>query len=373
MSPTTITNVLIFDGEKTNANQSSITFDSSTGLVVPSTDAATLIDGTSCTLLPGLWDTHVHLSNPTAHSVPSSLALCKTMIACGITTALDCGNLPRAHHQILQKAPIAPDILHVNNFATSTGSTHSKFEMADPSSIVDTISSAIAFVDERVKQGADFIKIVADVPGPSQDVVNQLSRSAHGYGKKTIVHASRHAAFLMALQAEPPVSVITHVPLDEPLTNEQARVMREKGIVSVPTLVMMETLAKSGRVPGVSFEAAMQSAKALYSAGVHMLVGTDSNQSAVAGVRHGEAVWREMELLQEVGLSPVEILRAATGLSAELLGVNDKGFLKAGKRADLVLVRGDPTTDIGALKEVVSVWKAGFRVDCKEDAVIGEE
>ncbi|KAJ4357423.1 uncharacterized protein N0V89_001998 [Didymosphaeria variabile] len=373
MAPTTITNVRIFDGDKINDQRSSISFDPCTGLIVPETDAATLIDGSSCTLLPGLWDTHVHLSNPTAQSLSDSLALCKDMIEHGITTAIDCGNLPSAHQQILQNTSTAPDILYVNKFATSTGSTHSKFQMAGPSSIVDTVEDAVAFVDERVKQGAHYIKIVADLPGPNQQVINQLSRCAHAHGKMTIVHASRNAAFLMALRAEPPVSVITHVPMDEPLTHEQAEVMKEKGIVSVPTLVMMETLAASGRFPNVSFVSAMESAKALHNAGVPILVGTDSNQSTVARVKHGEAVWREMELLQKVGLSNVEILRAATGLPAVLLGLNERGAVKVGKRADFVLVRGDPTTDIGALKEVVGVWKAGVEVFREGDAVTGKE
>ncbi|KAJ4293124.1 hypothetical protein N0V90_008406 [Kalmusia sp. IMI 367209] len=366
MSITTITNIQIFDGHDVLETRSSLSFDTSTGLIVPDADATTTIDGTGCTLLPGLWDTHVHLSNHTPQSVVDSLTLCKNLIACGITTAVDCGNLPADHHTILQKTRIAPDILFANNFATSTGSVHSKFAMATSSSIVDSVSAAATFVSERVAQGAHFIKIVADVPGPSQAIINQLSKSAHEHGKKTIVHASRHAAFLMALRAEPPVSIITHVPMDEPLTLDEGKIMKEKGIISVPTLIMMRTISASGYIPGSAFPPAMQSAKALHEAGVPMLVGTDSNQSPIAGVRHGEALWTEMELLEEVGMTSAEVLRAATGCSAELLGIEDRGVVEVGRRADLVLVKGFPSSNVQDLKNVMRVWKAGTEVFSSE-------
>lgn len=362
MSIITIKNARVFDGEKVLDGQSDVSFDTSTGLITAEANGKHTIDATGLTVLPGLWDTHVHLSSPTYEATLKAVPLVKDMVACGITTTVDCGRMTNEQYTLFSNEPIAPDIFYAGNFATSTGSIHSKFQMADASSIVDSVEAATEFVEERVKQGAHFIKIVADVPGPSQDVINQLSKSAKELGKMTVVHATRHAAYLMALRAEPAVSIITHVPSDAPLTLDDAKLMKEKGITAVPTLIMTKTMAAARKFPNISFPPALESVKALRAAGVPILVGTDSNQSEIARVQHGAAVWQEVELLKEAGLKPIEILNGATQLSAERFDMQNRGVIRAGKRADLALVEGDPTADVQALKNVVRVWRAGKEV-----------
>ena len=70
-----------------------------------------------------------------------------------------------------------------------------------------------------------------------------------------------------------------------------------------------------------------------------------------------------MELLVEAGLSPVEALRAAAYAAARAFRLNDRGRIKAGARADLLLVRGNPTQNILQTRQIVSVWKAGVAID----------
>ncbi|KAF2001801.1 hydrolase [Amniculicola lignicola CBS 123094] len=359
MTKTTIINVRVFDGEKVAGELSTVSIDENGRIT--GDNAVNLVDGAGMTLLPGLWDSHVHLSAPGPDTTEKSVLLLENMIKRGITTTIDCGAMSQEQYKYIRAHDDLPDIRYVRNFATSSGSTHSKFAMINKDCIVDTVEAATAFVERCAEQNADFIKIVADVPGPSQEIINQLSKEAKERGLKTIVHAARKAAFQMALQAEPKVNIITHVPMDDPLTVEMAAKMKEADITAVPTLVMSESLCNAKFFPGLKMSAAIESVKRLHQAGVTILVGTDSNQSPI-GPKHGEAIYREMELLEEAGMSPVEILRAATHLSAERFNMLDRGSIGLGKRADLVLVDGDPTRDMQLLRNIRKVWNAGKEV-----------
>lgn len=364
---TSIINVLIFDGVKILEDRNSVSIDKN-GLITfaSNENASIVIDGTGLTLLPGLWDTHVHLSDPTEKSTENSIPLLKSLAKHGITTAIDCGRMGKDQFDYLGGRDDLPDVRYAGNFATSTGSTHSKLQMANEESIVDTVEAAKEFVAQRVGQGADYVKIVADIPGPSQDIINQLSKSGREHGKLSIVHAARKEAIQMALKAEPRVGIITHVPLDEPITEQDAKTMATAGIIASPTLVMEESLVKAGIAPGMNYNASRESVKRMRDAGVTILVGTDSNPDFI-NVPHGEAFDREVELLSEVGMTPVEILNAATQLSAESFQLHDRGVIDEGKRADLLLVEGNPTEDIRALQEVRKVWKAGREIYSADD------
>jgi imidazolonepropionase-like amidohydrolase len=99
-------------------------------------------------------------------------------------------------------------------------------------------------------------------------------------------------------------------------------------------------------------------------AGVTILAGTDANQGTAspAQIPHGKALHDELGLLVEAGLTPVEALRSATVLPAEYFGFTDRGVIEPGRRADLLLVEGDPTQDIAATCAIRSVWVAGVQV-----------
>lgn len=102
---------------------------------------------------------------------------------------------------------------------------------------------------------------------------------------------------------------------------------------------------------------AMDNVRRLHAAGVAIAVGTDAGNP---GTFHGPSIHREMELLQQAGLSPMDVLVAATRISAGALGRGGElGTLEQGKRADLVLLRSDPTADIRNLRDIEWVMKAG--------------
>jgi imidazolonepropionase-like amidohydrolase len=107
------------------------------------------------------------------------------------------------------------------------------------------------------------------------------------------------------------------------------------------------------------FEVAEASIRVLEDARVPILAGTDS---PVGGMVFGASLHGELELLVRAGLSPKQALAGATALTAKHFGLSDRGRIAPGARADLVLVRGNPLTDIKATRRITAIWKAGRRV-----------
>ncbi|HEY6540202.1 MAG TPA: amidohydrolase family protein, partial [Ktedonobacteraceae bacterium] len=143
----------------------------------------------------------------------------------------------------------------------------------------------------------------------------------------------------------------------------------KRGIVSVPTLTMMRAVARiAERLPthgaGTDYAHAQSMVSAFHRAGVTILAGTDANMAPAspAQIQHGEALHDELRLLVDAGLTPVEALRSATVVPAEYFGFTDRGVIEAGRRADLLLVDGDPTQDIAATRAIRSVWVAGMKI-----------
>ena len=95
-------------------------------------------------------------------------------------------------------------------------------------------------------------------------------------------------------------------------------------------------------------------------AGAVLLAGTDPPNATVV---HGASLHRELELPVQSGLTPTQALTAATESTADVFRLNDRGRIVPGRRADLLLVRGDPTRDIAATRDIVHVWRSGVEFD----------
>jgi imidazolonepropionase-like amidohydrolase len=353
-----LTNVRVFDGRELRG-PSTVVIEG--GIVGDNGAGARIIDAGGATLLPGLIDAHVHLLEE-VHL--------QQLADFGVTTTLDMGAWPPSMVDALRNRTGITDIRSAGVPATTAGSSHSHLPGWPAEEMVDGAAGAAQFVTDRIAEGADYIKLIVDTPGPDQEILDALVAASHRHGKLTVAHAASTAALDMALRAG--VDMITHAPLDRALTaSTAARILAQKCVV-IPTLTMMKGIAdrvaaaaaaQPEGVPaaGPRYESARDSVAELHRAGVPILAGTDAN--ANPGIpfapRHGESLHDELELLTDAGLSTVEALRAATVLPAQHFGLHDRGVIEPGRRADLVLIDGDPIADIRATRQIRRVWCAG--------------
>ena len=247
------------------------------------------------------------------------------------------------------------DIRSAGTPAVAPNSTHSRMPGIGTRGLVSGVDEAAPFVVARFAEGSDYLKIIVSAPEPSHDAATlaALVAAARAGGRLSVAHAASSDAVGMAVAAG--VDVLTHVPLDRPVSNG----VRARAVV--PTLTMMAGIAARFGAPGRSYAAARDSVAALYEAGVPILAGTDANASpgGPMAISHGDSLHRELALLVEAGLSTVDALRAATVLPATLFGLPDRGVVEPGRRADLVLVDGDPVADIRATRALRRVWCGG--------------
>ena len=140
-------------------------------------------------------------------------------------------------------------------------------------------------------------------------------------------------------------------------------------LVKDPRIAPYLTLATEGllqqgfpRNPGstLDYANAEASVRQLEAAGVTILAGTDAPNP---GTAHGAALHRELELLVRAGLTPTEALVAATSAPAKAFRLSDRGRVAPGMKADLLLVDGDPTSDITATRSIIGIWKDGVHFD----------
>ncbi|OZJ06594.1 hypothetical protein BZG36_00640 [Bifiguratus adelaidae] len=345
---TALTNVRVFDG-KTIGEPTTVVIDGS--IIGTDTTGAEVVDGGGAVLLPGLIDAHVHLHGPENLEALSRW---------GVTTALDMAIWPLELLTSLRGRVGVTDIRSSGLPATSPGSSHSRFlpkecELTGP-------EDGKRFVADRVAEGSDYIKIVADIPGPSQETLNAIIEAAHQQGKLTVAHAAIYNAYDIALKVK--IDLITQSPLDKSLDDALVDQMLKQATPTIPTLIMMKGMAvgMAHVRPGIKYDYARDSVTRMYRAGVPIIAGTDANAQpgSPSPVRHGESMHDELELLVDAGLSTLDALRAATVLAAQHFGLNDRGVIEPGRRADLLLIDGNPLQDIRATRKIQGVWCAGI-------------
>ncbi len=319
-----------------------------------------VVDAAGGYLLPGLIDCHIHLSGP------ETLA---RLAAHGVTTGLDMSSPPplvRALRGAAGRAGPVADLRSGLMALTCPRSAHAERMRGVPAareSLVDGPEEAEAAVARRVRQGADYIKVVVDLPGFDLETVAAIVDAAHRHSLLVVAHASRSDAVELARRAG--VDVLTHVPLDRAIDAAEAAEIAAAGTLTVPTLAMMRGIVDAaGSGPGPSYEPARASVRALHDAGATILAGTDANRTpaAPASPPFGESLHDELGLLVDAGLAPVEALRAATCDAAAHFGLADRGRVEPGLRADLVLLAADPGADISASRRIRGVWVAGEAV-----------
>lgn len=385
--------VRLFDGERVHASTNVLVVDGlihAVGEELSIPEGAATIDGAGKTLLPGLIDAHAHVFQPEG--------LAQSAVY-GVTTVLDmgCGN-PQVGRQ-LREAAQAPGSqlaqLRFGGYAVTVPGGHcTQFGFSVPT--VTQASELPAFVGARVDEGSDHIKIIYDdvttlglsMPTLDSGMLEAAIRAAHAQDRLAVVHVSslRAAAEAIALKADG----LAHVPVDGIADAPLAAQAASHGTFLIPTLSVTRSMvglrnaellddgaltaflpaaSRPGllstfpqREEGVSarYPFAERTTKAFADAGARVLVGTDAPNP---GTTYGLTMHGELALLTEVGLTPVDALRGATSSAADAFRMDDRGRVKTGLRADLLLVEGDPTSDIRATRRIVGVWIGGTAVD----------
>jgi imidazolonepropionase-like amidohydrolase len=387
---TLVRHVRVFDGLRNIGTKDVLIRDGRIAAIAPAMAAPTgalVVDGNNRTLLPGLIDSHTH-------AFGDALA---DALAFGVTTELDMfTNVSEASaRRAEQKAGTATsraDIFSAGVLATAPGGHGTEYGIPIPT--IAAPESARAFVDARIAEGSDFIKIILDdgsaygrkIPTVSQATLVALVRAAHARGKLAVVHVGTLADARMAIGAG--ADGLMHLFVDRAPDAEFGRFVAAHHAFVVPTLTVLksvvgdahgETLASDPRLAPylsstgrgtllasfafsskMNYSAAEESVRQLKAAGVPILAGTDATNP---GTAHGISIHRELELLVIAGLTPTEALVASTSAPAKAFALRDRGHIAVGQRADLVLVDGDPTTDITATRAIVSVWKGGVALD----------
>ena len=159
-----LTNVRVFDGRELRGPTTVVI---EGGIVGNDPVGARVIDAGGTTLLPGLIDAHVHLLEE-RHL--------QQLAAFGVTTALDMGAWPPSMVDALRNRTGMADIRSAGIPATTAGSAHSRLPGYPAGELVDDTAGAARFVADRIAEGADYIKLIADIPGPDQETLDAQSR-----------------------------------------------------------------------------------------------------------------------------------------------------------------------------------------------------
>ncbi len=360
-------------------------------------DRVTLHDLKDYFVLPGLIDSHVHLTSELgprgkisvvedsdADTALVAAGYAKKNLMAGFTTVRDVGARGDDAIFALRDGVARGDVIGPRIFASGHtisptgghgqrhGYRNDVFHVIKASGVCDGVAECRKAVREQVRRTADHIKLVSTggvlsetAAGTGQqffdDELKAIMDTAHAMGRKVTAHAHGADGVNAALRAG--VDSIEHGTFSN---NESFRLFKRNDAYLVPTILAGVTVAEladdpdSFLPPPVRAKAKqvgpqiLDMTRAAHAAGVKIAFGTDTGVS-----KHGDNA-RELSLLVQAGMTPMEAIRSATVIAAEHLGHYDKfGSIETGKFADIIAVDGDPLEDVAELEDVDFVMKEG--------------
>lgn len=337
------------------------------------------------TVLPGLVDAHFHVS-ATNPDIPN------LFLRAGVTAARDPGQAWERYDAVFQRGKAVPRLFLTDRHFDQEPPAH-----PSNTTVVRTAEEARVAVERAAERGASAIKVYFRLP---VELIRATCAAAHARGLPVVAHleivdadraieagldgiehvsslgtvlaeSTKAEAFRAAVQANNQARMTGRFRLWADLDVDSTRVsktialLRERRVVLSPTLTYFYGTGPGGKQPTDEQRAAFSRMLAFvgkcHAAGVTVVAGSHTMMNVEPG---GMSQQREIELLVEAGLTPLEAIRAATLASATYLRAEKRiGSLEPGKLADLLLVDGDPSRDIRALRKVRRVMLNGEWVD----------
>ncbi len=360
-------------------------------------DDDTVIDLSDQTVLPGLMDTHVHLTgqysprsnlnrfilNEADYAYDAAMYAKRTLEA-GFTVVRNLGdafNVTVALRKAIEAGDVpGPRIFTAAKTLASTGghgdptngwAAHFGADPTPKDGVVNSPEDARKAVRQRYKDGADWIKITAtggvlsvaksgQNPQFTDEELKAIVATATDYGMRVAAHAHGTEGMKRAVIAG--VASIEHGTY---MSEEVMQLMKDHGTYYVPTILAGNWVAEKAKIDGFFPELVRPKAAAIgpvientfaraYELGVPIVFGTDTGVSA-----HGDNA-QEFALMVKGGMPPMEAIQSATRVAASFLEIADThGTLAAGKQADIIAVPGNPLADITAMERVSFVMKGG--------------
>jgi imidazolonepropionase-like amidohydrolase len=360
---------------------------------------ARIVDLGDATLMPGLIDAHTHLSAPIAtttylHALETpdkplgdsvaeaailSVRNAQAMLRNGFTTIRDVGGSSgidlAMRNAVARGYVVGPRILASGVVLSITGGHGDRNELPDdvklerPSGVSYGPYGFREQVREHVKRHVDLIKIVAtggvlsygdvwNVPQFNLDEIQAVTEEATKFGR--IVAAHCHGDPGIALAVEGGCHSIEHC---TGVSEKTLQAMAQRGTYLVPTIWALDSILQPGnpnKIASGSLAKAHLAAE-LRDDGMRRALGSRVKfaYGTDAGVFPHRENNKDFALLGRMGMHPIDTLRSATSWAAELLGTSDRGTIAAGKLADLVAFKGDPSANLGILETAPALVMIG--------------
>lgn len=384
-----IRNVRLIDGTDAHT-KSRVTVEISNGIINWVGDSSSRprvrqhrheINGEGLTLMPGMIDCHEHFTGDGGPHVMESLLQdsresftlkaignCRRSLMSGVTSARDVGSRYGINIDIAKGTAngsiLGPMIIAAGEWFQFEGTWPAALTRRTEN--IDALRDAIV---EQISKGAGLIKVGATGFGANGEQFGSLGlaaltvavQTAHHAGLKIAAHCVGYEGSRQAVEAG--IDSIEHGTY---LDDYTVQLMAEKGTYFIPTMSTWDARQRVASLVDVSKEQLIQneerkensiaSFKRALSAGVKIATGTDSGGSFA---RHGY-IYREIELMIKSGMRPKDAIKASTSVAADLLGISDVvGTIEPGKRADMILIDGDPYLEPSSLANVWAVFQGG--------------
>lgn len=357
--PVVITNVDVFDGEQVWENVD-FTFGNGKILTIEKNadvpQKATVIDGQGMTIIPPLVNAHVHVARP------ENL---KEALSVGIFALLDMFTVDRRANYL---RTFNDSINYAHYYSSNVGATVPNGHGTQYGVTIPTINNTVSpaqFVKDRIKLGADYIKIAQEhtMARLTEKQLNELISETHRQGKIAVAHVSElNDAIELARQN---VDGFAHIWYRSPsvASEEDLNIIKAKGIFIVPTLSVIqkvvENTEEADKEELLPLAQVQQEVQKAHERGIPILAGTDARNY---GMNYTTQLFDEFILLSQSGLSNIEVLKAGTTNIYQAFQLKEFERLTENAPASFVLIEGKPHLNLSDIYNKKRVWKNGLEV-----------